>query len=691
MGRLHAYPPDLAQYVADHWPPARPLTMPMGLLGEALSVAFQASLTSEEARPTRFRLLLTPVDELPESGAPNQGVLRLRFDQSRALTPDELRRLGPSAQFETALIGAQAEEGKLRIWGVAHSGPAWLAPTSGGRSQVPNWTYDPIIHVTGPGQLAVRSAGKLVGALERGLVVDAMMDVFDSEWLPAMFAAEREQVQKEHDALQAQTLSPTMVEHSLVGRVGQHMLRRAIQLVRGARHGGMILVIDAGLSADSGIFGGLRLKYRFAHDEPSRRFRTLLFQILERVAAATSKPAVGWSDFALDTSPDLERLERSVFELSRLIANLTAIDGAVVLDKRLGLLGYGAEVSAELPSPSRVWRALDTEGHERMPDDIENVGTRHRAAYRFVQDHPRGLAIVISHDGGVSFVANRDRAELLRHQIDREGEPAVDVAVAGKGAQGLPTPVSGRLIGGRHHASGAMRVDQKDGFADVQPPAEPPVFGPRRRTVDDDIRSEAGHRHRPLHALCLRHPVVDRVERGGVRERHRIFVSEIDPAWISRVDPAHRSSRRILQPQQVRLAAEHLGEPVIGGGVQPARLDGLVVDGGIDQLGGDWKHCEIGVVVGAKDQPVISVGTQGRRDPHQAGFLALGEHHVVLVNDHEAAVPGETPRFDVDATLIGAEAPFDDVRVEGRNPHVSHGIRAVEPTSTRSTVNENMS
>jgi hypothetical protein len=70
-------------------------------------------------------------------------------------------------------------------------------------------------------------------------------------------------------------------------------------------------------------------------------------------------------------------------------------------------VGFGAEVSAELPSPSRVWRAKDTEGENVEPDDFENVGTRHRAAYRFVNDHPQGLAIVISHDGGVSFVANR--------------------------------------------------------------------------------------------------------------------------------------------------------------------------------------------------------------------------------------------------------------------------------------------
>jgi len=405
MHRGHAYPPDLARYVEAHWPSETPLRVPHDLLCEALSVAFQASLAAEEGRPVRFRLLLTPFDDLPEAGAPNAGVLRLRFDPSRSLHADELRRLSPSVPFETALIGAQVEGEKLRVWGMAHSGPAWLAPSWGGRSLVPNWTYDPIIHATGPGQLAVRCAGTMVGGIERGVLVDALMDVFESAWLPALFAHERDVVRAEHAAQQAKKSSPTLVEHSLVGRVGQQMLRRAIQLVRGARHGGMILVLDTGASRS---FDGVRLKYRLGQDEPSRRYRTLLFQILDGVSAATSKASVGWSDFAADASANLELLEQSIFELSRLIANLTAVDGAVVLDKRFGLLGFGAEVSAELPSPTCVWRATDPEGREREPYGIENVGTRHRAAYRFANDHPQGLAIVVSHDGGVTFVANRE-------------------------------------------------------------------------------------------------------------------------------------------------------------------------------------------------------------------------------------------------------------------------------------------
>jgi hypothetical protein len=407
----YAYPPELARYVRAHWPAGQTLSLSDELLDEALSVAFQASFTAEETRPTRFRLLLTDVDKLPESGTPNEGVLRLPFAERRPFNDAELRRLSPSVPFEASLIGAHAREGKLWIWGIAHSGPAWLAPTWGGRSLVPNWSYDPIIHVTGPGRLVVRCAGQLVGGLERSEIVEATLDVFESAWLPALFARERHEVQETHAAQQARTSSPTAADHSLIGTVGQHMLRRAMQLVRGARHGGMLLFVERDREADpaaTAIGDSVSLKYTFDGSEPPRRFRTLLFQILARLAAGTTSPVVDWQDYARDTNPDLEKLEQGVFEMSRVIASLAAIDGAVVLDKRFAVLGFGGEVAGDLPTPSRVWRALDLEGKQREVAALDDVGTRHRAAYRFVKRHQRGLAVVISSDGGVSFVANRD-------------------------------------------------------------------------------------------------------------------------------------------------------------------------------------------------------------------------------------------------------------------------------------------
>lgn len=412
-----AYPPDLVRWVAEHWPADAPLSLPLELFGVAIAAAFQASLTTEETRPTRFRLLLTPADALPLEGAPNRGVLRLRFDHSRPLRAEELRRLAPSTPFETSLIAAHREGDALRIWGIAHSGPAWLAPTWGGRDPSGNWTHDPIIHVNGPGQIAVRRAGALIGALERGALVDTTIDVFDSTWLPAMFSREREEVRALHDAAQSSRPVPTTVEHSLVGSVSQHMLRRCIQLVRGAQHGGLLLITDR--ASDGARTGGVQLKYCFADEEPTHRYRALHLSLLEALADGTGKPSIGWSDFVDNRSAELAQLENAVFEWSRVVANLAATDGAVVVDKRFALVGFGAEVSSELPSPTRVWRALDREGTRCRAEDVEAVGTRHRAAYRFVNEHPAGLAIVVSHDGGVTFVAKRGDRVVFWEQTSR--------------------------------------------------------------------------------------------------------------------------------------------------------------------------------------------------------------------------------------------------------------------------------
>lgn len=412
-----AYPPDLARWVAARWPSDAPMGICFALFREALATAFQASMTSEEARPSRFRLLLTSPDALPAEGAPNHGVLRLRFDHSRPFDVEELRRLAPSAPFETSLVGAHEEDGALRIWGLAHSGPLWLAPTWGGRDPGPIWTIEPIVHVNGPGQIAVRRAGMLVGALENGAIVDATIDVFESAWLPAHFAREREAVRSEH-AARASSGARSEVEHELVGRISQNMLRRCIQLVRSAHHGGLLLVQD-GAAPSSGVPSGLRLKYRFAPDEPAHRYRTLLLRLLDALADSTQKSSIAYADFVASASAELEQVEQAIFEWSRVIANLAAIDGAVVLDKRFSVIGFGAEVSAELPSPTRVCRALDREGTRRRTEDVEAVGTRHRAAYRYVNDHPGALAIVVSHDGSVTFVANQGGDVVVWEQVSR--------------------------------------------------------------------------------------------------------------------------------------------------------------------------------------------------------------------------------------------------------------------------------
>jgi hypothetical protein len=402
-----SYPPELADFVMQQWPASVPLDLTREQFDEVLSVCFLASLMTEEGRPVRFRLLLTPPSALPEDGEPNQGALRLRFRESRPFDPDELRRLSPAVPFEAALIGAHVQDAKLRIWGIAHSGAAWLAPSWGGRRSTRNWTVAPIVHVTGPGRLALRAASRLIAGLERGTLVSSSMDVFESEWLARLFADVNDALRRDHaSALSRQAADASAIDASLVTIVSQHMVRRVVRLIRSAGAGGLVLVADAG--AEVAEAAALRVKYPFAGEEPRRRYQTLLRRLMTSLATASARDSVGWEDFRDADDPALEELERSIFELSRLVAALAGVDGAVVVNKKFELLGFGAEVSADLPSPRKVWRATDVEGTKLECDLAESVGTRHRAAYRFVMNHRDGLAIVVSHDGAVRFVACRD-------------------------------------------------------------------------------------------------------------------------------------------------------------------------------------------------------------------------------------------------------------------------------------------
>ncbi|MAQ16355.1 MAG: hypothetical protein CMN30_16390 [Sandaracinus sp.] len=407
---MFAYPPDLARRLPKCWPGR--LAVDPEALEHVLSVAYQASLMREEGRAVRFRLLVARPEEVGE--AEPLGAQRLAFEPSRELSADELRRLSPATGFTHTLIGVSLEGGEPRIWGIVNTGPSWLARSWGGRAlpshgaapdQLPE--HAPVIHVTGPGRILVHSGETLVAALERGKVTDAVNDVFSADWLSALFAGGREELHQRHRDATGEGVWAE-VDDSLVHNLSQHMVRRALTHIRQAAHGGMLLFADP--SVARGYLKGqgtVRVKYGLADGAPRRRYRSLTQRVMRSLAEAR-EGAVGWDDFVVDRSAALREVEDAIFELSRSVAMMAAVDGAVLLDKRFEILGFGAEVSAELPTPPRVWEALDPAGEQTREDRAESVGTRHHAAYRFVTAHPEGLAVVVSHDGTVRFVAHRD-------------------------------------------------------------------------------------------------------------------------------------------------------------------------------------------------------------------------------------------------------------------------------------------
>lgn len=416
---IRAYPSELSARITSRWAETGPSVVPLpgpASLDEVLETAYHASFLHEEQRSLRFRLLVAAPSALP-SCSPRDHVLQmLEFDPSRRLSDGELRRLAPAADFERTLIGVYAEgEGLPYIWGLASSGVQWLRNMQSGRaSQVGLLPDVLVIHVLAPGHLLIARGSTPIVELQGGRLRERGLDLFQSQWMTGLFAPIRAEV------VQLRTSGgdrlPT-VDEDVVRAVGQHLLRRALSAIRRARHGGTLLIVPPDDQGNLDI-PGVTLKYRFADQDTRRRFRQLILSMLstlQQVAAREGHAHVDRAFYQQRDDPELRILEDAVVELAQLMASLAAVDGALVMNRRLELLGFGGEITEATPVP-QIHRALDLEGLQTAAEVVDGVGTRHRSVYRLCLAHPDTLGFVVSQDGSVTIVHARDHRVLCWDQ-----------------------------------------------------------------------------------------------------------------------------------------------------------------------------------------------------------------------------------------------------------------------------------
>jgi hypothetical protein len=244
------------------------------------------------------------------------------------------------------------------------------------------------------------------------------MDVVMSRWLPDTFAPVRQELAEIHEALRDQARKKGQVwarlDNDVTRVIGQHAIKRITAAVRDSHHGGTLVIVPPDLADD--ILEGryVSLKYRFVDAEPRRRFRTLIVDVMGELARShagtPARDPVGWDDYEASSDAILSLLDEAIFEVAHLIAGLTAVDGAVVMTQRYEILGFGGEISGDLPAAETVERALDVEAHETIEESTDGVGTRHRSAYRLCKALGTVIAIVISQDGNVRFIKRKNSA-----------------------------------------------------------------------------------------------------------------------------------------------------------------------------------------------------------------------------------------------------------------------------------------
>jgi len=421
----HAYPKELVSFIFDKWKDSLfierlrsagidpSIQLPdRSLLEQVISTCYQASLMREEERSIIFRLIIRDRKLFPPDDGPPVGLHRLQFAKIRPLTAYELCRLAPAADFYRALIGVSLDRKKrAHIWGIIHSGVRWMQPLSGGTKTIPPIPSSPVIYVRGPGRISVSIGQEMIASLNGGQISCPSLDIFAASWLAKSFASVRSDLEEAHEAARSQSKKPWAKLHPNFGRLlSQQVALRIISLVRNFHHGGMLVYLPTEMSQDiSSISRFISLKYQFCDGEPRQRFRTLILRIMNTFAelhGTREQPAkvVGWQEYVSSRSEAIALLDEGIFDLAHFIASLSAIDGAVVMTKRQDLLAFGGVVSGNIDEVGTITHALDIDGRLTQQELSEEVGTRHRAAYRLCYELRDALVIVISQDGNARLV-----------------------------------------------------------------------------------------------------------------------------------------------------------------------------------------------------------------------------------------------------------------------------------------------
>ena len=266
-----------------------------------------------------------------------------------------------------------------------------------------------LVAVTGPGRLLVSAGTRTLAVLSNGTLSGRGMDVFEAGWMQDFFAdmggvqwmahiRGRDEAPEDWATLNA-TFGPALA---------RNVLRRILATVRGTRHGGTVIIVPHRRVPE--LLRERRyvnVNYEFFENDHRKRILTLTIELMNELAKQEppgERATVGWTEYKASEAKRLVEMDRALFDVAHLIADLTHVDGAVLMTDRLELLGFGVEISGGVPEVSTVARARDLAGTEREQVRTDRVGTRHRSAYRLCHALRDALVIVVSQDGGLRFV-----------------------------------------------------------------------------------------------------------------------------------------------------------------------------------------------------------------------------------------------------------------------------------------------
>lgn len=379
---------------------------PKAILDDLLDVCFQASMLTEEGRPTVFRIAyLSSGAPVTPNRAELPPVTRYALRAPVPFNEAELRRLAPVADPRCVLIAVEHSGERLQIYGLIDIGMALWEMARHERIMGHASPEALIVSSSRPGELNISRGDRPVIRLRGGRIVTPTDSVLRAGPVAEFFANAVDNFIG--NACQLSGVQQDPAEDDGLAFAPLAFVESVLLCTADLHHGGTLLFVPEEVThEDSRLLSRLSIKYVL----PSTRPRDALVSGMaarlkhnaeaEKLEGRRSVKGEKLEELAA-LGDEQQRCEDAARDAARFIASLTAVDGAVVLTDTFRIIGFGAEVTASFSGTDKVHVAQDAEGMESKEAAFVEFGTRHRSAFRFAGSMESAVAFVMSQDGGI--------------------------------------------------------------------------------------------------------------------------------------------------------------------------------------------------------------------------------------------------------------------------------------------------
>jgi hypothetical protein len=372
------------------------------VIGNVLRVMYMTSLKTEESQPLRSCVVYLDPKAKFEGGVRSADTwCAFPLAEPVPLDVRHLAKVSQSADPGAIVLAVFPDEkGKLFIWGfvdqvAVHS--LRFATWETNRAQATPGVFH--VTVNGVGDITAYRGMSILAALKQDALVERYDAVFDKGpvygYLKALTLQYIPQVQSRFSSLPEEAAGGTFLLHLRTA------LARILLSVQKYRHGCALLI--TGDTAPN-----LNVKHRILYDRLPQALVNFSSQAIREGAvndkvydqllpAGKSVPLKVFKEYArADFS--VRECQSEMAGCVKFIASLSRVDGLVLLDRGLGIHGFGVEI-VDVPEIATLYLAEDEGGEALREVAATEYGTRHRSMFRYCNAHQDSLGFVVSQDG----------------------------------------------------------------------------------------------------------------------------------------------------------------------------------------------------------------------------------------------------------------------------------------------------